>query len=136
MESNALMPGRIAFYCLYIPHVLSFCGCPKVVPPIVEGVFVNMVNLMSRPFSRLANPNKNVRFVNFFAKANIDAAFFAFNRCASQFSSGSTARANAPSQFSRLRAIIKMLANGVRIRFCHLANLNHPYTNVNVGSFN
>jgi hypothetical protein len=29
-----------------------------------------------------------------------------------------------------------MLANGAWVRFCHLANLNHPYTNVNVGSFN
>jgi hypothetical protein len=29
-----------------------------------------------------------------------------------------------------------MLANDVRIRFCHLVNLNHPCSYVNAGSFN
>ena len=130
VKSNTFMSRCVGLNSFDILHVLSFCGRPKVAPPIVKWVFVNMVNLMRRPFPRLANPNENMRFIGFSLKTHINAPFFFFRGSSSQFSSRSSARSYAPSQFARFWVIIKMLANGVWVRFCHFSKLNHPCSNV------
>ena len=136
VKANAFVSRCVAFYSHYVLHILSLCSGPKIVPSVIRWVFVNMVNLMHRPFPRLANPNENMRFIGLPLKTYIDAPFFLFRSSSSQFPSRSSARSYAPSQFARFWVIIKMLANGVWVRFCHFSKLNRPCSNVNAGSFN
>ena len=136
MKSHAFIPRCVAFYSHYVLHILSFCSSSEIVPSVIGWVFVNMVNLMRWPFTCLTNPNENMRFIGLTLKTYNNSSFFCLGRSARQFSGWPSARTNAPSQFARFWAIIKMLANNVWVRFCHLFKLNHPCRDVNAGSFN
>lgn len=77
MQTNTFVARGVRFVNSYVSHVFSFTCQTKVAPSVIRRIFVNVINLVGRPFSCLHGPYNSVGAVLFASNPNSNSTFFA-----------------------------------------------------------